>query len=63
MRFRYSMQPDIWGGYPDTGNVLIWSPEAVGRLTEAPYVDGEASRPKMLDLARSVVLGQQKDTL
>jgi hypothetical protein len=59
----YSSQPDIWGGYPDTGNVLIWSLETVGRLTEAPYVDGEASRPKMLDLAQSVVLGQQKDTL
>jgi len=41
--------------YPDSGKVLIRSLKTVGRLAEAPYMDGEPSRPKILDLAQKVV--------
>ncbi|WP_183085213.1 cupin domain-containing protein [Trinickia fusca] len=38
--------------YPDSGKVMIRSLKTVGRLTEAPYMDGEPSRPKVLALAQ-----------
>ncbi|MFM0643639.1 cupin domain-containing protein [Paraburkholderia bryophila] len=46
--------------YPDSGKVMIRSLKAVGRLAEAPYMDGEPDRPKVLDLAQSVVAGTGK---
>lgn len=39
--------------YPDSGKVMIRSLKAVGRLVEAPYMEGEPTRPKILDLAQS----------
>jgi uncharacterized cupin superfamily protein len=43
--------------YPDSGKVMIRSLKAVGRLAEASYMDGEPSRPKVLDLADSFLIG------
>jgi uncharacterized cupin superfamily protein len=40
--------------YPDSGKVMIRSLKTVGRLAEAPYMDGEPTRPKVLELARSI---------
>ena len=37
--------------YPDSGKVMVRSLGAVGRLTGTPYMDGEADRPAILDLA------------
>jgi uncharacterized cupin superfamily protein len=41
---------------PDSGKVMIRSLKTVGRLAEVTYMDGEPSRPKVLDLAQSLVL-------
>ncbi|MFM0592774.1 MULTISPECIES: cupin domain-containing protein [Paraburkholderia] len=46
--------------YPDSGKVMIRSLKTVGRLTEAPYMDGEPDRPKVLDLAQSFVAGWER---
>jgi len=37
-------------GYPDSGKIMVRSEKKVGYLREAPYMDGEAARPKVLDL-------------
>ncbi|MFL9865653.1 cupin domain-containing protein [Paraburkholderia fungorum] len=37
--------------YPDSGKVMIRSLKTIGRLTEAPYMDGEPDKPKVLDSA------------
>lgn len=42
--------------YPDSGKVMIRSLKTVGRLAETPYMDGETSRPKVLDLAHELVV-------
>ncbi|WP_193102615.1 cupin domain-containing protein [Burkholderia sp. Z1] len=41
--------------YPDSGKVMVRSLKTVGRLAEAPYMDGELARPKVLDLAQSLL--------
>ncbi|RFU44744.1 cupin domain-containing protein [Paraburkholderia sp. DHOC27] len=38
--------------YPDSGKVLIRSLQAVGRIAEVPYMDGEGDEPKVLQMAR-----------
>ena len=45
--------------YPDSGKVMIRSLKTVGRLAETPYMDGEPSRPKVLDLAQSFVVAAE----
>jgi uncharacterized cupin superfamily protein len=40
--------------YPDSGKIMIRSLKAVGRLTETPYMDGEATEPKVFELAQRI---------
>jgi uncharacterized cupin superfamily protein len=38
--------------YPDTGKVMVRALERVGFLSKVPYMEGEADRPRILDLPR-----------
>lgn len=38
-------------GYPDTGKVFVRALATVGRLEETPYMEGESTVPRLLDLA------------
>jgi hypothetical protein len=38
---------------------MIRSLKTVGRLAEAPYIDGESSRPKVLAPAQSFVIAAE----
>ncbi|WP_167760182.1 cupin domain-containing protein [Paraburkholderia pallida] len=44
--------------YPDSGKVMIRSLQAIGRLTKAPYMDGETGEPKVFELARHAAHGR-----
>lgn len=45
--------PNEVATYPDTGKVFVRKLGLVGRLTEAPYMDGEPDRPRIFELAGS----------
>ena len=45
--------PDEVCIYPDTGKVMVRSLQRVGWLDDVPYMEGEADRPAIFDMAEA----------